>query len=211
MDESIRLRVGRLISGSINAIIDKAESTSPEIIMKETIREVVSTIDEVKVLLGKKTIELRKSKSQLENETAKYNKLAEQIEIAISEKRDDLAKSAISRQLDIEAQFPILEDTISNINQNIKKLEDYIDALNAKEREMNQELQEFINIKLEQKESLNIESNLERAQKAFNRVNEEVDTSKFLKKDDIQLAELDKLTRDNRIEERLQSIKANKK
>lgn len=135
MNENITSRVSRLISGSINAVIDKAESLSPELVMKETIREIDSTIDEVKVSLGKETIEFRKTKQQMENEKSKYEKLTEQIEIAISEQRDDLAKSAISRQMDIETQIPILEETVSQIQKNITKLENYIDALNAKKRD----------------------------------------------------------------------------
>jgi phage shock protein A len=210
MNESITSRVSRLISGSINAIVDKAESLSPELVMKETIREVDSTIDEVKVLLGKETIELKKTKAQLENEKAKYEKLAEQIEIAISQDRDDLAKSAISRQMDIETQIPILEETVSQIEKNITKLENYIDALNAKKREMQEELQEFIKITKEQRVSSNITSNVEKAEEAFSRVNIGI-SSKFLNKDDVQLAELDKLSRDNRVAERLQSLKANQK
>jgi phage shock protein A len=210
MNESITSRVSRLISGSINAIVDKAESLSPELVMKETIREVDSTIDEVKVLLGKETIELKKTKAQLENEKAKYEKLAEQIEIAISQDRDDLAKSAISRQMDIETQIPILEETVSQIEKNITKLENYIDALNAKKREMQEELQEFIKITKEQRVSSNITSNVEKAEEAFSRVNTGI-SSKFLNKDDVQLAELDKLSRDNRVAERLQSLKANQK
>ncbi|MGB5919450.1 PspA/IM30 family protein [Arcobacter sp.] len=210
MNESITSRVSRLISGSINAIVDKAESLSPELTMKETIREVDSTIDDVKVLLGKETIELKKTKAQFENEKAKYEKLTEQIEIAISQERDDLAKPAISRQMDIETQIPILEETVSQIEKNIIKLENYIDALNAKKREMQEELQEFIKITKEQKVSSNIDSNVEKAEEAFSRVNRGI-SSKFLNKDDVQLAELDKLTRDNRVAERLQSLKANKK
>ena len=81
---------------------------SPELVMKETIREVDSTIDEVKLLLGRENIELRKTKSQLENEKIKYKNLSQQIDVAINENRDDLAKSAISRQMDIEAQIPIV-------------------------------------------------------------------------------------------------------
>ena len=210
MNESITSRVSRLISGSINAIVDKAESLSPELTMKETIREVDSTIDDVKVLLGKETIELKKTKVQFENEKSKYEKLTEQIEIAISEERDDLAKSAISRQMDIETQIPILEERISQIEKNITKLENYIDALNAKKREMQEELQEHIKITKEQKISSNIDSNVEKAEEAFSRVNKGI-SSKFLNKDDVQLAELDKLSRDNRVAERLQSLKANKK
>ena len=210
MNESMTSRVSRLISGSINAIVDKAEAVSPEIVMKETIREVDSTIDEVKILLGKESIELRKTKSQLENEKSKYIKLTEQLEIAISEKRDDLAKSAISRQMDIETQIPILEESVFQIEKNITKLENYIDALNAKKREMQNELEDFIKISKEQKVSSTIDSNVEKAEEAFSRVNTNLG-SKFLNNDDTKLAELDKLSRDNRVSERLESLKANMK
>ncbi|XOB62970.1 PspA/IM30 family protein [Campylobacterota bacterium DY0563] len=211
MNEGIVSRVSRLISGSVNALVDKAESISPEIVMKETIREVDSTIDEVKVSLGKETIDLKKSKSQLDNEKNKYDNLKEQIKVAIKENRDDLAKSAISRQMDIETQIPILEETVSQIELNIKKYEDFIDALNAKKREMQNELAEFIKINKEQQENSSISNNMQKAQEAFDRVNNIEVESKYLDKDDIELAQLDKLVRDNRIEERLQSLKAEQK
>ena len=210
MNENVISRVSRLISGSINTIVDKAESISPELVMKETIREVNSTIEEVKVLLGKETIELKKAQQQLDNEKSKYEKLTDQINIAVKEERDDLAKSGIARQMDIELQIPILEETISQIKENIKKLENYIDALNAKKREMQEELNEFIKINKEQNNSSSIESNMQKAEAAFNRVNGSLD-SKYVNKDDAQLAELDKLARDNRVAERLQSLKANTK
>ncbi len=210
MNESITKRVSRLISGSINAIVDKAESLSPELVMKETIREVDSTIDEVKLLLGRENIELRKTKSQLENEKTKYKNLSQQIDIAINESRDDLAKLAISRQMDIEAQIPILEESLLQIEKNIIKLENYIDALNAKKREMQKDLEEYLQIKKEQDTTANIESNVEKADAAFSRVSADIN-SRFLNDDAVKLAELDKLVRDNRVSERLESLKASKK
>lgn len=209
MNESIASRVSRLISGGINAIVDKAESISPEIVMKETIREVDSVIDEVKIELGKQTVELRKTKSQLDSEIAKYEKLSEQVKIAISEQRDDLAKTAISRQMDIEAQVPILEVRVEEISADIEKLENYIDALNAKKREMQNELDEYIKFTKEQKESQGINQSIEKAEAAFNRVNK-IETNSLLNENDVKLAELDKLSRNNRITERLESLKANR-
>lgn len=207
MYETVTSRVSRLISGSINAIIDKAEGISPEIVMKETIREVDATIDEVKVLLGKETVVQKTTQNQIANEKEKYSKLSEQIDIAMKENREDLAKSAISRQMDIETQFPILEESLVSITQNIEKLENYIDALNAKKREMQKELEEFQQFNDEKDLHININSNIEKAEDAFNRVNRGL-KSKLLNDDDMKLAELDKLTRENRISERLESLKA---
>jgi len=207
VNESVKSRVSRLISGGINAIVDKAEGISPEIVMKESIREVDSTIDEVKILLGKETVKQKTTQTQLENESHKHATLSSQIEVAINENREDLAKVAISRQMDIETQIPILEESLIEIDTNLTKLENYIDALNAKKREMNTELEEFMSIQKNQKADVSIESNIDKAESAFNRVNVGM-KSKKINNDDVKLAELDKLSRDNRIAERLESIKA---
>lgn len=209
MKESISSRVSRLISGSINAIIEKAENISPELIMKESINEMDSTIDEVKVLFGKETVNKKLTKTQLENEKNKYEKLNDQMFIALKENREDLVKAAISRQMDIETQVPILEERLSEINNNFKKLENYIDALNAKKREMQKELDDFIKINKEESVSKDIGVNMEKATDAFNRVNTMLKSK--LKDDDIKLSELDKLARDNRINERLESLRAEAK
>ncbi|NQY54552.1 MAG: PspA/IM30 family protein [Campylobacteraceae bacterium] len=210
MNENIGSRVSRLISGSINALMDKAEGLSPELIMKESIREVDSIIDEVKILLGKENVQERITKKQLDSETNKHVKLNEQIEIAVNENRDDLAKVAISRQIDIESQMPILEESLAKILKGINKLENYIDALNAKKREMNQELIEFIEIQKNQKTNSSVENNIDKAEAAFNRVNSSI-KSKLLDDNDVKLAELDTLSRNNRVSERLEKLKAVKK
>jgi len=210
MNESVATRVSRLISGSINALMDKAEGLSPELIMKESIREVDSTIAEVKILLGKENVQERITKKQLNVETNKHNALSEQIEVAVKENRDDLAKVAISRQIDIETQIPILEESLLKITNSIKKLENYIDALNAKKREMNQELLDFSQINQDEKLNSNIENNVDKAEAAFNRVNLKT-SSNLLNENDVKLAELDTLLRSNRVEERLESLKAVKK
>jgi len=207
VNENVKSRVSRLISGGINAIVDKAEGISPEIVMKESIREVDSTINEVKILLGKETVKQKTTQTQLENESRKHATLSSQIEVAINENREDLAKVAISRQMDIETQIPILEESLIEIDTNLTQLENYIDALNAKKREMNTELEEFMSIQKDQKTDVSISSNLDKAESAFNRVNVGM-KSKKINNDDVKLAELDKLSRDNRIAERLESIKA---
>lgn len=40
MKENMTDRVGRIISGSLNALIDAVENTSPEMLMSEAIREI---------------------------------------------------------------------------------------------------------------------------------------------------------------------------
>ena len=53
MNENVTVRVGRLISGSLNALVDAVENAVPEAVMEEAIREVDSAIDDVKAELGR--------------------------------------------------------------------------------------------------------------------------------------------------------------
>ena len=63
--------------------------------------------------------------------------------MALTNERDDLAEAAVSNQLDIEAQIPILEHTITECGENERELEGYITALQAKKREMKDELKVY--------------------------------------------------------------------
>lgn len=209
MNEHLISRVSRLISGSINSLVDMAEEMAPEVVMKESIREVESTISEIKVLLGKEVVNQKTLISKLESENKKYEELSLQIDVALKENREDLAKLAIAKQIDIETQLPILEESLKQSESDISKLENYIDALHAKTREMNEELIAYSKIRKEQKIDAKIDSNIQKAESAFDRVNSTGKNS-LLNEDDIKLSELDKLTRENRINERLQSIKENK-
>ena len=47
MKESLSGRVGRLISGSFNALIDAVENSAPELVMEEAIRDIDGVVDEV--------------------------------------------------------------------------------------------------------------------------------------------------------------------
>nr|WP_320048605.1 hypothetical protein [uncultured Desulfuromonas sp.] len=53
MKESITGRVGRIVSSSMNALMDAIENVAPEMVMEEAIREVDSALDDVRAELGK--------------------------------------------------------------------------------------------------------------------------------------------------------------
>lgn len=212
MSDNITNRVNRLISGSINALIDAAENLSPELVMQESIREIDTAISEVRHELGKAVVLQHNTQERINSEKAKFQELNEQIQVALKEEREDLAESAISKQLDIEAQLPILTKSLEDTAKQTVKLESYITALQAKNREMSRELESFKKRKNTQESSSETNSStaqdVSKSEAAFNRVmginvpfTEHTDESK--------LAELEELTRKNRIQERLNALKAN--
>ena len=223
MKENIASRVGRIISGSLNAIVDAVENTAPETVMQESIREIDSAIDEVRAELGRVVAAKHMANTRLMNENSKHESLSEKIELAVKEGRDDLAEVAIASQLDIEAQIPILEATIVDNGNQEKELEGYIVALQAKKREMQHELDQFRSIQKESsiagttennasESSSGVERRVAKASSSFNRVMKNAtgigsSTSATDAQSAAQLAELDDMARKNRIQERLATVK----
>ena len=224
MNESVTVRVGRLISGSMNALIDAVENAVPEAVMEEAIREIDSAIDDVKAELGRVVASKHIANKRLMDENRKYEKLAENIEIAIREDREDLASAAVSQQLDIEAQIPVLESTIADCSGQEKELEGYINALQAKKREMRDELRQYQETQREagvptsdggiasSGRKNDVASKVERAGGAFDRVLEKAtgvaaSSSTGSGADAAKVAELEKLAQENRVRERLEAIK----
>jgi phage shock protein A len=224
MKESLTRRVGRLISGSFHALVEAVEQTAPETVMEQAIREIDGVMEEVRAELGKVLANKHLAKTRLEEENRKHRDLAEKIEIAVSEGRDDLAGTAISRQLDIEAQMPVLEATVAECTSKEKELEGFIEAMHARKREMNEELRLYRESRRQAPGAVgsassgtsasggNVEKRLSDAESAFDRVLEKaagVPGGQGLggAKAAAQMAELEDMARKNRIQERLATIK----
>ena len=228
MKESLTNRVSRIVSGSLNSLVDAVENAVPETVMEEAIREIEGAIDEVRAQLGRVLANKHLANTRLIEENTKHRDLSEKIELAVTEGRDDLAEAAIATQLDIEAQIPVLEATILESGNQEKELEGYIQALQAKKREMKNELREFRESR--EKTALRgasegaatgktggaVERRVERAGSTFDRVMEKQTgiAARGLsteRKTAAQLAELENLARQNRVQERLAAIKSKTK
>ena len=220
MAEGLINRVKRLVSGGVNSMVDAVESAAPETVMKEAIREIDSAIDEVRDELGLAIANKHHASKRLMEANAKHEDLAEKLRLAVDQGRDDLAEAAISRQIDLEAQIPILEDALKSASEEEVELESYISALAGRRREMEEDLQTFLASRAPEPGAApsggtngsSVERKASNAENSFNRVlrgatgvpgttgADRVTASK--------LAELEQVSRDNRIKERLAAVKA---
>ncbi|MFB0962011.1 MAG: PspA/IM30 family protein [Pseudomonas sp.] len=219
MNESITSRVSRLMSGSVNALVDAVENASPELVMEQAIREVDSAIADTQAELGQQIAQKHLASKKLIEENNRYEVLAEQLHIAVANSRDDLAEAGIAEQIDIEARMPVLELSIANATAREKELEGFIQALQAKKREMKSELNTFLQTRAASVSATSVASKqgdsaadkANRAGASFDRVLEKAtgiagrDVSLTSAS---KLAELDELARHNRIAERLAALKA---
>jgi len=224
MSEGLVSRVTRLVSGSVNSIVDAVENAAPETVMREAIREVERAIDDVRAELGKAAANKHHANKRLMEAGAKHEALAEQIELAVSEGRDDLAEAAISRQLDLEAQIPLLESALSEAGERETELEGYVTALQGRKREMESDLQTFLSSRAQtgaggsadtpEAGERGAEQRADKAESAFNRVlSGQTGLAGSVKADRetaAKLAELEGIARNNRVKERLAALKAAK-
>ncbi|WP_193163682.1 PspA/IM30 family protein [Microbulbifer hainanensis] len=218
MKEGLVKRISRLISASANALVDSVENATPQMVMEQAIREIDDAIAEVRDQLGKAEAAKYLSSKTLNSENNRHSALAEQIDIAVKENRDDLAEVAIAKQMDIEAQLPVLEKAIAEADAEISELNAYISALQGKKRDMREQLREFAKASdhvsngasgEERGSSRTTADKVDHAEGAFNRVleNAGVPTAQS-NADASKLAELEELARSNRIKERLAKIKS---
>lgn len=225
MKEGIAARVGRILSGGFNQLVDALENAAPETVMEEAVREVDSAIDDVRAELGRILANKHLASKRLMDASTRHEDLTDKIDLAIKEGRDDLAEAAVAQQLDLEAQMPVLERTINDAAEEEHELEGFVAALQARKRQMKDELSEFRRSRAEAAaaagdsptaggsagRSHRVQSKADKAGSAFDRVLEKQtglasgDTS--LKRSG-QLAELEDMHRRNRIQERLAAAKA---
>ena len=220
MSETLSRRVGRLVSGGFHALIDAAENLAPEAAMNESIREIERAVDEVRAELGKVLAQKHLAAKKMADESNRHEAIDANLQAAVDAGRDDLAEAGIAEQMDIEARLPILENTIADCAAQEKELEGFIAALQAKKREMQQQLQDWRAAQQSMGtgktaggngSDLNrIARDAEKSGNAFDRVmgrqnsvHSSTNAAQLAK-----LKELEDLSRNNRIAERLAALKA---
>lgn len=222
MADTLRTRVGRILSSSAHALIDAIEGAMPEAVMQQTMREIDGAIDEVRTELGKTIASRHLASKRLTEQSSRHEQLSEQIEEALRQDREDLAKAAVEHQLDIEAQVPVLEATVAETSGQERELEGYIAALKAKRREMEEGFASLMAARAKAESQVggapatagggkSVSRKVDDATTAFNRlmakqrapgvtgVNRELDA---------KLAELDSFSRQNKVAERLAVMRA---
>jgi len=185
MADTLGARVGRIVAGGAHAIVDAIEGVLPDALGQQALREVDQAVDEVRAELGKTIAARHLAAKRLTEQSSRHDELSVQIDLALSQGREDLIRAALEHQLDIEAQVPVLEAAVANTAARQAELEGYLSALQATRREMSEDLQ-----------SLN-------ATRATPPPGEAADLERGAK-----LSELDKLARRHRVEERLAALLA---
>lgn len=219
MSDSLKARVGRVIAGNLHALLDKLEDLNPQAAMEQALREAASVVDEVRHELGTVSANRHLAQQQHARLNRSHEELREQIAQALAAQREDLARAAVSRQLDIEAQIPVLETTLADLARQEQELQGYTAALLAKQREMQQALAEFRKSRAAAESAAQVpgqaglEQRLAKVTDAFDKIYQrQTGLDGTQRTGDLdqaaRLSELEALVRDHKIAERMAQIKA---
>lgn len=220
MKETIATRVTRLVSGSLHALLDAMEQAAPEAAMAQAIREVEQVIDEVRAELGRVLASRHVAESNLARLAERHAALAAQIAVAVEKGEDDLSRVGIAKQLDIEAQRPVLEKAVAQAGDDERELQGYLLALQGRKRDMEDALNDFLAARAQQARAGSggagpdsSAARAERAGSAFDRIlARQTGVGSQAARDGAaeaaKLKELADLARNHRIEERLAALKA---
>ena len=219
MGESIISRVRRLMSGSLEDLVDKMESSSSETVMREAIREVDRAVDEAKAAQGNALAKRHHANRHVAMAEQKLAELAGKAKLAISEHRDDLAEAVIARQLDLEAQIPVLAASAKDAGTEADELGQCVLALEGRKREMERDLASY-QASVQQAQTVGSANagttsqatrRTELAEQAFTRAMQSATGLEGLGKIDrsvaAKLSELDTVERQNVIASRLAAMK----
>jgi phage shock protein A len=219
MADSLKTRVGRVIAGGVHALLDKIEDLNPHAAMEQAIRDAEGVVDEVRHELGTVSANRHLAQQQHAKLNRSHEELRNQIDQALGQQREDLARAAVSRQIDIEAQIPVLETTLADLARQEQELQGFTAALLAKKREMQEALAEFRKSRAATESAAqpsgqsNVEQRLGKVTDAFDKIYQRqtgLDGTQQAGdlKQEAKLRELDELVRDHKIAERMAQIKA---
>jgi len=199
-NEETMLRVARIISSGVHALLDAVDGASPLQYMTAALIELDKVIHEVRMEMGRVVSLTYLAGRRLEEEKKRHSALAKHIQCAIADGRDDVAEDAIAQQMDIEVQTPVLECAISDGQMRIQELECCIQALKGKKRDMQRDVDDL-------QQAVYSDAIIDECE-ALNDAPLEYNGLQSLHGDAVKLAELEQFARDNRIHERLTSLKA---
>jgi phage shock protein A len=220
MVETLRARVGRVIAGGVHALLDKLEDQAPEAMMQQAVRELDKVADEVRQELGRTAANRYLAQQQHADLNRRHTELSVQIEQALAQQREDLARAAVARQLDIEAQLPVLEATLGDLAKEESELKGYADALQGKKRDMEDAIAAYRTSRARSESAAGsaagasqVQAKADNATAAFDRVfQRQTGLSAAAQSASLEqgakLKELDDMVRSNKVEERLAQFKS---
>ena len=209
MSETILTRVGRIIGGLSNAALDAVEDRNGLSIASQALREIDDVIHDARLDLGKIKAEDHRLNSRRGQLDAELKALPDKLRTALASGREDLARSGIARQIDLESQIEAIDSTLRDVAERHEAAGKALQAANAARRDAEHRIGLLREPPGRSAEALADYGDdaartrrLERSLRAIDRV-----TGTASAAPDASIEDLDRLHRDDAIEKRLAALR----
>ena len=140
MSDNLLNRITRLISGITHNALSQAEQAASLPVLEQAIRDIESAVKEVRGEIGKQEATKHNVQTRMTELQSESDELDQKISLALKESKDELAEAGAGRQIDIENQLRVLRRSLDDADEEITKLTDSLNALQAGRREAQQKL-----------------------------------------------------------------------
>ena len=217
MTESIFSRVKRMVSGSVEDMVDTMERSGGATVMRQAIREVDQVVAEAKNERNLATAKRLQAVRQQRMYAERLEDMQEKAQYAMNEGREDLAEAALHRQMDFEAQKAKLAEVEIKAAEQERDLEESLASLEMRKAHLEEELKHFeaaradADLESDNPHSKGAEAvrRVERAETAFTRAmggaggTTDIAKGEHIKK----VAEIDTMRKQSEIEARMEALR----
>jgi len=222
MTESVIKRVKRIISGKIEDNIVAMERAGGTSVMRQAIRETERAMEDVKIERDEATGRRLQAVRQQKLYQDRLDALTQKAEFALNEGREDLARAALTRQVEFEEQIVRLDEAEAKAAAQEREWQESYAQLEMRAAHMQEELDGFEQTQAEMSmESTSANTvkhsagrKTDRAEAAFSRAMQGAGGVSGVTAGDIQttrsLAEIENMQRDQLINDRLDALRLKK-
>ncbi len=142
--EHFGIRVKRLLTANVHALIGSLESRMPQAILEQYLREFDEVIAQARVALGRHEAarhQAAKAIARINNEIERLNDL---LGTALARNDDAAVRAGAERQIELEDQLGVLQQSLHEASERAQAAEADLLGLRAKRVEMEAGLRELI-------------------------------------------------------------------
>ena len=123
-------RIGTIIRANLNDMLDKSED--PEKMLNQIIRDMESAISDARDQVRDMLAQQKMLEGDVKRVTDARNEWQRKAELAVSQNRDDLAREALKRKTDYNAQLDVLQGQLTDQQALVNKLRNDLTQLESK-------------------------------------------------------------------------------
>jgi phage shock protein A len=219
MENRLRDRIARVLTSTAHSLVDKIEGLNEEAILEAAIREVDGAIEDVHTAQGESLARKHHVNKAIERLAQERNRIEDEAETAVRTGREELAVAGLSRIDDIERQLPELESQMLDHKSEADRLGQSLESLNARRAQMADDLIALRRTRAQspadggRTTGVSPQLKAARAENAFNdryakATGTDRSTLHAREAEQSKLRDLSAVSRDNRVQLRLQELKA---